>query len=81
MSKDLILITGLHGAKPVNFIFKTTYFAAPDEGGEIEDKGSYIATCPVCGHEFERIFEKYPFCPYCGTKLYWNIKYPVFVND
>ena len=68
-----VLKSELDGAVLPIFKMKIN-FAAPDEGGEEADTVEYVPVCPKCGRILDN--ERFKFCPDCGTKLWWHIKYP-----
>ena len=63
----------LNNGKPP--VFKIVeILCPPDCGGADEDEIEYAAFCPNCDRHFG--LDKDNYCRDCGTKLFWNVKWP-----
>jgi len=73
-------VSDLNGGRPIEF---TTMIepCPPDCGGEEYDEIEYVALCPFCHTPLEERIGRPKYCPECGTKLYWEVKWPVFKEE
>lgn len=70
-------VRDLAGGKPP--IFKTVIrLCAPDCGGAEYDEIEYAPFCPECNRQFGWSYGNDKFCRDCGTKIFWDVKWPEF---
>ena len=71
-------VNDLDGAKPV--VFKPIVNMCPNDcGGDMYDEIEYAPFCPSCDAEYHNLSHD-AYCRFCGTKLYWNVKWPDFLS-
>lgn len=75
-----VYVNELDGALPVSFKLGI-YLCPPDCGGADFDEYYYSPHCPNCDHDFKNSISRTPFCPYCGQKLWWHVKYPRILDS
>ena len=74
-----VYLSHLKGALPVTWKYEID-ICPPDCGGADFDEIEYAPHCPKCEEELETI-PRYNFCPRCGQKLWWHVKYPRILDS
>lgn len=74
-----VYLTTLEGALPVAWKYEII-ICPPDCGGADSDEIEYRPRCPKCDKHLN-ILTKYNFCPHCGQKLWWHVKYPRILGN
>lgn len=74
-----VYLRNLDNARPVTWKYGVI-INPPDCGGAYYDEIEYRPHCPKCDEELETI-PKYKFCPNCGQKLWWHVKYPRILDS